>query len=201
MALSKPVPLPELAANRRMQLTILKAALEFRDVLFPFRSVKDYSEDTPTNYKKMVILFVLCIVKWRPYLKGLLNNSTLRNSPLSMKTKIALLIGLFGHFLLYKAQVDVKQHLDLTRYGQRSEFTREGLFGMVRYPQLTGAMLQALGAAFYMESKPGIAIAIFTSVLTIYNTGKSEKQFEKDGNQEFSNYRNAVPYKFLPNIL
>ena len=106
MALSKPEPLfGELIRNRRIQLTVLKAFLEFRDILFPFRGMKEYNDHTPTKYKRMIILFIVTFLKWRGYFKLLINDSNLRNSTISTKCKFALLIGIFGHFLIFKSQL------------------------------------------------------------------------------------------------
>ena len=190
----------KLLSSNKARLALIKLFFEIWDVLRPFNSLNDIKKNKSSIKWTTIIILYLRLNPYKSYFKDLLKNNKILNDNISIKLKIAFIMGILGHFIIIISQNTVYKYKDYN-ISNNNTYTKQGIFSVVRHPSVTGTILAGFGSALYKESRMGIIIMVIVTLLLIYNALKSEKNAIKDGDNELESYKKDTKYIVVPGIL
>jgi protein-S-isoprenylcysteine O-methyltransferase Ste14 len=135
-----------------------------------------------------------------PQPRFILLNSSLLIELVSLQVNLAHLV-LFLVFITPGAWLGIegvrKTGMKTAETHRPESLVTDGLYGRMRHPQYTGAILSHVGMTFLVSGMYSLLVTPFMVVLTFMFCLKEEKELLREFGEEYEDYRRRVPM-FLP---
>ena len=184
----------DLLSKPRIRAPLIKILFEVYHACRPFHHLKD--PHYPSIKRSVVLLFFVAL-RWYFFLKRLIGDKKMLNTPLSRKEKFALFIGILGHLLIIWAQNATIKHEKETENEDEIEINYQGPYKYIRHPHHLGKWTSEGFVAIYQNNKISMAISVLTAIFTINRANKEELTMQQEIGSEYDNYKQRVPNKFI----